>query len=63
MLILSRRPNEVIRIGDDIKITVTKLRDGRVWLGIDAPKHIKVDREEIRVAINAEQAKADSDCD
>ncbi len=50
MLILSRRNNEVICIGDDIKITVTKLRDGRVWLGIDAPKHIKVDREEIREA-------------
>jgi carbon storage regulator len=50
VLILSRRNNEVICIGDDIKITVTKLRDGRVWLGIDAPKHIKVDREEIREA-------------
>lgn len=63
MLVLSRKPNEVIRIGDDIKITVTKLRDGRVWLGVDAPKHIKVDREEIRLAINTEAAATDSDCD
>ena len=63
MLVLSRRPNEVIRIGDDIKITVAKLRDGRVWIGIDAPEHIKVDREEVRVAINTKAAANDSDCD
>ena len=63
MLVLSRRPNEVIRIGDDIKITVTKLRDGRAWIGVDAPKHIKVVREEIRLAINTEATATDSDCD
>lgn len=63
MLVLSRRLNEVIRIGDEIKLTVTKLRDGRVWIGIDAPIHIKIDREEVREKINAQAAETDSDCD
>jgi carbon storage regulator len=61
--VLSRKPNEVIRIGDDIKITVTKLSSGRVWIGVEAPKHIKVDRKEIRDKINAEKSATDSDCD
>lgn len=56
MLILSRLPNEVIRIGDDIKITVTKLSRGRVWIGVDAPKNIQVDREEVREIKNKDVA-------
>ena len=38
---------ERIRIGDNIWITVTYLSDGRVKLGIDAPRNINVAREEV----------------
>lgn len=52
MLVLSRRKEEQIRIGDDIVITVVEIRGDKVRLGIDAPKSIRIDREEIREKIN-----------
>lgn len=48
MLILTRKPRESIIIGDDIKITVTEVNGRQVRLAIHAPRHIRVDREEIR---------------
>ena len=47
MLVLTRRPNQVIRIGDDIRIVVLGFYDDRVRLGIEAPLAVPVDREEI----------------
>jgi carbon storage regulator len=47
MLVLSRCPLEKIVIGDNIIITVCKIKDGRVRLGIDAPKGVKIMREEL----------------
>jgi carbon storage regulator len=47
MLVLTRKLNEVIVIGDDVRITVVEVAPGRVKLGIVAPKSIKVDRAEI----------------
>lgn len=44
MLVLSRRRSEQIHIGDDITITVVRIQDGNVRLGIDAPKHIRITR-------------------
>jgi carbon storage regulator len=52
MLVLARRVDEVIMIGDDISITVIKLVDGRVRLGIQAPKEIPVHRLEVYDAIH-----------
>jgi len=46
MLVLTRRKNEVIRIGDDIRIVVIESR-GWVRLGVEAPKEMPVHREEI----------------
>lgn len=47
MLILTRRVGEVIKIGDDIEITVVGLNGAQVRLGIKAPASVRVDREEI----------------
>lgn len=47
MLILTRRSTETIMIGDDISITVLEVRGNQVRIGIHAPRHIGVHREEI----------------
>lgn len=49
MLVLSRLVNEKILIGDDIVVTVVSTKYGSVRLGIEAPPHLSVDREEIRL--------------
>jgi carbon storage regulator len=48
MLVLSREVDERIMIGDDITIQVIEIRGDKVRLGIEAPKDVRVDREEIR---------------
>ena len=47
MLVLTRRIGERFCIGDDIRIVVLGVNGNQVRLGIDAPKHIAVHREEI----------------
>ena len=47
MLVLSRKLNEKILIGDDIVITVVKIDRNHVRIGIEAPGDVKVFREEI----------------
>jgi carbon storage regulator len=47
MLILTRRVGEVLKIGDDISLTVLGIKGHQVRVGIDAPKEISVHREEI----------------
>lgn len=48
MLILTRKPYQTIRIGDDISITLMEVKgSNQVRIGIDAPKHIPVHREEL----------------
>lgn len=54
MLVLARKTDEKIRIGDDITITVIETRYGKVRLGITAPSHIPVHREEIYQTIKSE---------
>ena len=48
MLILSRKKSEKILIGDDITVVLLDVGAGRAVIGIDAPKDIRIDREEIR---------------
>jgi carbon storage regulator len=43
----------VIRIGDNIKITVIEIGGGRVRLGIDAPKDVVINRQEVQDEIDA----------
>ena len=47
MLILTRKPGEIITIGEDIQIHVLNIKGGQVRIGIDAPRHIAVNREEV----------------
>jgi carbon storage regulator len=47
VLVLSRKVGQRIRIGDRIVVTVAKLANGQVRLGIEAPREIAVFREEI----------------
>lgn len=47
MLVLSRKTSERIKIGKDIYLTVVEIRGNKVRLGIEAPKNVTVDREEV----------------
>jgi carbon storage regulator len=58
VLVLSRKKNEVIRIDDNIKVTVVAIRGGKVRLGIEAPSEIRVHREEVYLAIKVGIEKA-----
>ena len=50
MLVISRRQGESVWIGDQIKIVVCTMRGKRVSLGIAAPRHVSVVRDELRQA-------------
>ncbi|MFL6601482.1 MAG: carbon storage regulator [Steroidobacteraceae bacterium] len=47
MLILSRRPNESLRIGGNVVITVVGFSGNQIRLGITAPPNVVIDREEV----------------
>ena len=48
MLVLSRKKNERIIVGDNVVITIVEIRGDKVRLGIEAPSELSVDREEVR---------------
>ncbi|WP_297517643.1 carbon storage regulator CsrA [uncultured Clostridium sp.] len=58
MLVLTRRKNEGILIGDDIEITVVKLEDGSVKLAINAPRNISIIRKELVEEVKSENKEA-----
>lgn len=47
MLILSRRVGESVKIGDDVSITVLRVKGNQVRLGVNAPRSLAVQREEM----------------
>ena len=58
VLSLARRPGQKIRIGEDIILVVREIRGRQVKLGIEAPTHIRVLREEIYEEICAANQEA-----
>jgi carbon storage regulator len=58
MLVLSRRKNESIMIGDSIEVTVVSVDGDVVRIGIKAPRDIEVHRKEIYTAIQEENKEA-----
>ncbi len=58
MLVITRKKNESILIGDNIEITVVKVEDGSVRLAISAPKDIKILRRELYDEVMEENKKA-----
>jgi len=60
MLVLTRRLNQSIKIGDDIEITVIEVRGDQVRLGVAAPRDVSVHRKEIYLQIQQENRAASS---
>jgi len=54
MLILTRKSGETITIGDDIHIRVLGVKGGQVRIGVDAPREVSVNREELSERTRAE---------
>ncbi len=55
MLILTRRVGEAVMVGSDVTVTVLGVKGNQVRLGVNAPKHVAVHREEIFDRIQREQ--------
>lgn len=58
MLIITRKKGESIMIGDDIEITVSKIDDGSVKIGIEAPRNVNILRKELYEEVEKENKEA-----
>ncbi len=61
MLILTRRVGESVVIGEDVTVTVLGVKGNQVRIGINAPKHVTVHREEIFERIKSGQGAGAAD--
>jgi carbon storage regulator len=55
MLILTRKSGETITIGEDIQIRVLGVKGGQVRIGVDAPREVNVNREEVFERVQGEK--------
>lgn len=58
MLVLTRKPNQSIQIGDDIEIKILAIEGDQIKIGIEAPKRVEIHRKEVYLAIQEENNKA-----
>lgn len=58
MLVLTRKLNESIKIGDDIEITVLSISGEQIKIGIEAPRHVEIHRKEVYLDIQNENNQA-----
>ncbi|MBQ2529780.1 MAG: carbon storage regulator CsrA [Treponema sp.] len=58
MLILSRKVDEKIKIGNDITLTIIEVHGDMVKIGVEAPKNVKIFRQEVFDAIQSENKAA-----
>ena len=49
MLVLSRKQNERIRVGESVVVTVVRVNGGKVRIGIEAPSEMRVLRDELKI--------------
>ena len=47
MLILTRKVNETLMVGDDVSVTVLGIKGGQIRIGINAPREVAVHRQEV----------------
>jgi carbon storage regulator len=57
MLVLSRKPGERILIGDDIAVTVVRVAQGIVRIGVEAPQDLPIVREEIKDQVDGRRSR------
>ncbi len=58
MLVLGRRASESVIVGEDVVITVLGIEGGQVRLGISAPAHVRVLRQEVLQQVRQENRRA-----
>jgi carbon storage regulator len=56
MLILTRKVNETLMVGDDVSVTVLGIKGGQIRIGINAPREVSVHRQEVYEKIMRERA-------
>lgn len=61
MLVLSRKEDESVILGENIKVKVISIERGYVKLGFEAPSDCLILRDELKVAVESENRKAQSD--
>ncbi len=63
MLVLTRKLNQSIKIGDEVEITVIEVRGDQVRLGVTAPRDVAVHRKEVYLQIQQENRAASAALD
>lgn len=59
MLVLTRKQNESIKIGDNVEVTVLSVQGGRVKIGIKAPADVTVRRREVQLPVDPKPQNLD----
>lgn len=61
MLVLTRKTNQSIMIGDEVEVTVLAVSRDKIRLGITAPRDVPVFRKEVYISIKGEPGEADDE--